>query len=61
MTDRESYVKKLTLSNGSRLPDPYAITEWKYDSSKRPNLQWPEIHLYLVETQRLHQGESARL
>ena len=49
LKDRECYVAKLTLTNGDRLPDPYAVTEWTEDVSKWPNIQWPDILFYFLE------------
>lgn len=60
MTDRERYIQKLTLNNGVRLPDPYFITEWQYDSSKWPDLQWPDIHCYLIEKPSVYTREKVR-
>ena len=58
--DREEYIQKLTLSNGVQLPDPYAITEWDYDRRKWPDLQWPDIHNYLIEKPSVYTKEKIR-
>ena len=58
--DREEYFKKLTLTNGKRLPDPCTLTEWDYDVSKWPNIQWPDIYLYLVEKPSVYTREKLR-
>lgn len=59
-TDRESYFKKLTLSNGIRLPDPCTIVEWIEDVSRWPNIQWPDIYTYLVEKPSVYTREKLR-
>lgn len=59
-SDRENYFNKLTLANGNQLPDPYGITEWVEDGTKWPNVQWPDIYLYLVEKPSVYTRESLR-
>lgn len=59
-TDRESYLEKLTLSNGIRLPDPCTIVEWIEDVSRWPNIQWPDIYTYLVEKPSVYTREKLR-
>ncbi len=56
--DRKDYLKKLTLTNGSRLPDPFTITEREHDVSKWPNIQWPDIYTYLVEKPSVYTREK---
>ncbi len=58
--DRENYFIKLTLSDGQQLPDPSGITEWEEDVTKWPDVQWPDIHLYLVEKPSVYTREKLR-
>lgn len=46
-TDRECYLNKLTLTKGVRLLDPFVINEWADDLSKWPNIQCPDIYIYI--------------
>lgn len=50
--DRESYLKKLTLQNGKLLQDPFNIDakEWSTDVKKLPDITYPDIWNYLIET-----------
>ena len=49
--DKKQYKKKLTLSNGKLVPDPYSIKNgWNDDVSKLPDVGWPDIYTYLIET-----------
>ena len=57
-SDKIGYADKLTLVNGIRLNDPYALGEWINDEKKWPRLQWPDIHSYLIETPSLYSRES---
>ena len=41
--DKSNYIKKLTLTNGEVLPDPYKNLEWSDDPTIHPNV---EILLY---------------
>lgn len=60
LKDLESYLNKLTLANGKQLPDPYGITEWEEDPGKWPDIQWPDIHLFLVEKPSVYTREKLR-
>lgn len=62
LSDKISYAAKLTLVNGIRLNDPYALDvgEWINDKKKWPRLQWPDIHSYLIETPSLYCQESLK-
>lgn len=50
--DKVDYVKKLTLQSLKLLPDPFNIedTEWEADVTKLPDIQYPDICIYLIET-----------
>ena len=51
-TDKEHYVKKLTLNNGTILPDPYEVTNEKLlsDVTLLPDIAFADISFYLIET-----------
>ena len=49
-TEKTSYKAKLTLSHGFALPDPFAIEEWSDNTSKIPEVTYPDIYSYLVDT-----------
>ena len=50
--DKKEYVKKLTLQNLKLLPDPFNIEDknWSSDVTKLPDIDYPDIWNYLVET-----------
>ena len=50
--DQQVYTKKLTLSSGVLLPDPYAIigNQWSSDVTLLPDISFPDISFYLIET-----------
>ena len=60
--DRLQYLKKLTLTTGKQLPDPYSLPapEWVNDASKWPSIQWPDIYLYLIEKPSVYTKEKLR-
>ena len=45
------YIEKLTV-DGVQLPDPYGITKscWDNDVNKWPDISYPDIYQYFVET-----------
>lgn len=47
-SDCTNYLKKLVLSNGEKLPDPYNIPcdEWISDMFKWPAIIWPDIQFW---------------
>ena len=49
-TEKTSYKAKLTLSDGFALPDPLAIEEWSNNTLKIPEVTYPDIYSYLVDT-----------
>ena len=49
--DKAKYKRKLTLTNGQLLPDPYGIVEnWKSDVKLMPDVSWGDIYNYLVNS-----------
>ena len=49
--DKSNYRNKLTLTDGNVLPDPLALKEgWRNDVSYLPDVGWPDIYNYLVNT-----------
>ena len=60
--DKQHYIRKLTLSNGTILDDPCGIPEdkWTNDVKILPNLDWPDIYTYLIETPSEFTKESLK-
>lgn len=58
--DRQRYDDKLTLLTGKTLEDPYGITNWVQDAGRWPNIQWPNIYSYLIETPSVYTQEKLR-
>lgn len=58
--DRECYLKKLTLSDGTILPHPYVLTEWNNDVTGLPSIEWPEIYTYFIEKPSIYTKEKLR-
>ena len=50
--DKKTYEKKLTLSNGVLLCDPYDIADHdlSQDETELPDISFPDVSFYLVET-----------
>lgn len=50
--DQTSYIKKLTLNSGFLLPDPCNIkqSDWRSEESLLPDISFPDISFYLIET-----------
>lgn len=46
----KAYKQKLTLTNGEILPDPYALTNWVDDIPVFPEITYPDIYTYLVDS-----------
>lgn len=61
-SDCTDYLKKLVLSNGEKLPDPYNIPsdEWISDMSKWPAVIWPDIYSYLIEKPSVYTNDNLR-
>ena len=43
--DRDCYFKKQTLSDGTILTDPYALTQWDDDVTGLPSVEWPVFRI----------------
>lgn len=58
--DKQKYKGKLTLKNGTILPDPYALVDssWKDDMKLLPNIQWGDLYMYLINTPSEYTHES---
>ena len=52
--------RKLTLSTGELLSDPFTIKNWKCDESLLPDISWPEIYNYLIEYPSVFSKESLK-
>ena len=49
--DKAKYKRKLTLTNGQLLPDPYGTAEnWKSDAKLMPDVSWGDMYNYLVNS-----------
>ena len=49
--DKAKYKRKLTLTNGQLLPDPYEIVgNWKNDVKLMPDVSWGDMYNYLVNS-----------
>ena len=50
--DAPCYIKKLTLTTGKCLPDPYNLVaeEWEENINKFPDITWAHVTEYLIET-----------
>ena len=59
-TDKEDYNRKLTLSTGELLSDPFTIKNWKCDESLLPDISWPDIYNYLIEHPSVFSKESLK-
>ena len=61
--DEESqlyYAKKLTTEDGKKLPDPKSLKDWKNNVALLPDVNWPDIYNYLVNTPREYTHESMK-
>ena len=48
---KAKYKRKLTLTNGQLLPDPYGTVEnWKSDAKLMPDVSWGDMYNYLVNS-----------
>lgn len=61
-SDCTDYLKKLVLSNGEKLPEPYIIPseELISDMSKWPATIWPDIYSYLIEKPSVYTKDNLR-
>ena len=58
---RITYIKKLTLTDGKVLPDPYVLEkDWEGDVKLLPDLEWPEMYHYLINTPSEFTKESLK-
>ena len=58
--DAQCYIKKLTLTTGECLPDPYTLVaeECEENINKFPDITWRDVTEYLIETPSLYTKES---
>ena len=48
--DKTKCKRKLTLTNGQLLPDPYGIVEnWKSVTKLMPDVSWGDMHNYKIQ------------
>ena len=61
LNDKNWYEKKLTLSDGQTLPDPYSLSEgWKSDVTLMPDITWIDVYNYLINTPSTFSKESLK-
>ena len=49
--DKAKYKRKLTLTNGQLLPDPYGTVEnWRSDAKLMSDISWGDIYNYLINS-----------
>ena len=58
--DKSNYIKKLTLTNGEVLPDPYKNLEWNDDSTILPDVKTIGLVMYLIFTSSVYTQENMR-
>lgn len=58
--DRKAYLKKLTLENNERLPDPYEIETWVEDINKFPIITWRDVTEYLIDSPSIYTKETMK-
>ena len=59
--DQANYKCKLTLTDGSVLPDPYSLDEgWQDDVGLLPDVDWPDIYNYVINTPSNFTKESLK-
>ena len=44
------YDRKLTTADGKKLPDPMSLKDWKNNVALLPDVNWPDIYNFLVNT-----------
>ena len=59
-TDKADYKRKLTLSTGELLSDPFTMKNWKYDESSLPDISWSDIYNYLIEYPSVFSKDSLK-
>ena len=58
--NKDQYDKKLTLADGQKLPDPLSLTEWGNDVTLLPDVNWPDIYNYLINSPSEYTYESMK-
>ena len=49
--DKNHYIRKLTLENGHKLPDPFSFTTgWSDDPTTLPDISFADIYMYVIHT-----------
>ena len=58
----QCYIKKLTLTTGECLPDPYTLVaeDCEENINKFPDITWRAVTEYLLETASLYTKESMK-
>ena len=58
--DTKSYYDKLTLQNGTILPDPFSLTEWSDDLKYLPDIFSRDVNTYLIDTPSVYTKEKLK-
>ena len=58
--DTQCYIKKLTLTTGECLPDPYTLVAEEWEEFKFPDITWRDVTEYLIETISLYTKQSMK-
>ena len=62
--DEESqlyYDRKLTTADGKKLLDPMSLKDWKNNVASLPDVNWPDIYNFLVNTPSVYTHESMKV
>lgn len=54
------YQKKLKLSDGTQLPDPLSLNDWKSDVRLLPDIGWGDLNNYLINTPSVFTQQSLK-
>ena len=57
---RRHYKRKLQLSDGTQLPDPFMIAEWKSDVALLPDIGWADMYNYLIHSPSTYTHQSLK-
>lgn len=58
--DRQNYLRKLTLSSGDKLPDPFSLENWSDDIAFLPSISWRDVTEYLIDTPSVYTKEALK-
>ena len=60
--DKHAYIKKLTFTDGTVLPDPFGITDGQWESNilLLPDVTFGDLYTYLIETPSEYTHENIK-